>query len=68
VAALRNYKKEQGSSEKELRDREALARRALDLYDKAGSKAMQDIARRAKYLQQEIESTKDEIGKLERGE
>jgi uncharacterized small protein (DUF1192 family) len=45
-----------------------MARKALDLYEKAGEKAMHDIARRAGYLQAEIERTKGEVGKLERGE
>jgi hypothetical protein len=68
VAALKNYKASQGSSERELKDREAMARKALELYDKAGEKALKDIARRAVYLRQEIARTEDEIERLERGE
>jgi uncharacterized small protein (DUF1192 family) len=51
-----------------LKDREALARQALDLYEKAGDKGMRDVARRAKFLQAEIKRTEAEIEKLERGE
>lgn len=68
VTALKNFKASQGSMETSLRDREALARNAMDLYEKAGEKGMRDIARRAAFLQQEISRTKEEIGKLERGE
>ncbi|KAF2005099.1 hypothetical protein P154DRAFT_551557 [Amniculicola lignicola CBS 123094] len=68
LAALKNYKASQGSTEAALKDREALARTALDLYEKAGEKAIQDIAKRAEYLRKEIERMNEEVEKLERGE
>ncbi|KAF2708534.1 hypothetical protein K504DRAFT_468859 [Pleomassaria siparia CBS 279.74] len=66
VAALRNFKDSQGASEVALRDRESLARKALELYDRAGEKAMKDIAKRATYLHEEIARMQEEIEKLER--
>lgn len=68
VAALKNFKAEQGASEKGLRDREALARRELELYRGAGEKGMRDLARRKVWLRGEIERVEAEIGSLERGE
>ncbi|ORY18741.1 hypothetical protein BCR34DRAFT_621267 [Clohesyomyces aquaticus] len=68
LTALRNFKTQQKVTEKELKDREGLARKALELYDKAGDKAMRDAARRAEYLRTEIEKTKEDIARLERGE
>jgi hypothetical protein len=68
VAALRNFRVEQGEMERALRDREELARQALELYDKAGEKAMRDIAKRAGVLRGEIGRTRVEIEELERGE
>ncbi|KAF2470626.1 uncharacterized protein BDR25DRAFT_286727 [Lindgomyces ingoldianus] len=67
LTALRNFKNHQKVSEKELQDREGLAKKALELYEKAGEKGMRDAARRAEYLRAEIERTKAEIEKLERG-
>lgn len=68
VDALRNYKASQGSTENGLKNREALAKKTLELYEKAGERAMRDIAKRALYLKKEIESTRGEIEKLEREE
>lgn len=65
VAALNEFKKLQGSGEKALRDREGLARRKLELYEKAGEKGMRDLARRKEGLGREIERMEREIGKLE---
>jgi hypothetical protein len=67
VAALKEFKKQQGSGEKGLKDREALARRELELYGKAGEKGMRDLARRKGVLEREIARMKGEIEKLERG-
>ncbi|KAF2866073.1 hypothetical protein BDV95DRAFT_505585 [Massariosphaeria phaeospora] len=67
VAALKNFKAQQGASEAALRDREGLARRELELYEKAGEKGMRDIAKRAEHLKGEIERIEDEVRKLERG-
>ncbi|KAF2730488.1 hypothetical protein EJ04DRAFT_45307 [Polyplosphaeria fusca] len=64
--ALKHYKASQGSTEAALRDREALANKTLELYEKAGEKAMRDIANRAQYLRSEISRTQTEIGKLDR--
>ncbi|KAF2185252.1 hypothetical protein K469DRAFT_165170 [Zopfia rhizophila CBS 207.26] len=68
LQALRNFRSSQESTEQVLLDRESLAKKALEHYEKAGSKAMLDIARRAEYLRKEIARTEAEIGKLERGE
>ncbi|KAF2272848.1 uncharacterized protein EI97DRAFT_405510, partial [Westerdykella ornata] len=67
VAALKNYRAVQRQERNALKDREALARQTLELYDKAGEKGMRDAARRAKVLQAEIQRTKAEIERLERG-
>lgn len=67
VAALKEFRKQQGSGEKALRDREALARRELELYGKAGEKGMRDLAGRKRYLGSEIAQMEEEIGKLEGG-
>ncbi|KAL5116244.1 hypothetical protein ACEQ8H_005909 [Pleosporales sp. CAS-2024a] len=65
VAALKEYKKSQGTGEKALRDREGMARRSLELYERAGEKGMRDLARRKKWLASEISSVEAEITKLE---
>jgi hypothetical protein len=65
VAALKEFKKAQGTGEKALRDREALARRELELYEKAGERGMRDLSKRKMYLDSEISSVQDEIAKLE---
>lgn len=67
VAALKNFKASQGTSEAKLKDREALAKRALDLYGKAGEKGMRDLARRKEVLLGEISRMEDEIVNLEQG-
>lgn len=68
VIALKAFKKQQGSGEKALRDREALARRELELYEREGEKGMRDLARRKEFLTGEGERIEEEIGKLEHGE
>jgi len=67
VSALKAFKKQQGSGEKALRDREELARRALELYGRAGERGMRDLAGRKVYLLKEVEQMESEIGKLEEG-
>lgn len=66
VAALKEYRKSQGSGEKALRDREALAKRELELYDRAGEKVMRDLARRKEFLVNEADRVEKEVEKLER--
>lgn len=67
IAALKEFRKQQGSGEKALRDREGLARRELELYSKAGEKGMLDLAGRKKWLGSETAQVEEEIKKLERG-
>lgn len=67
VLALKNFRASQGASEAALRDREDLARKSLELYEKAGEKAMKDIAKRAIYLREETERMQEEVQKLEQG-
>lgn len=64
VAALKEFKKAQGSGEKALRDREALAKRELELYEKAGEKGMRDLAKRKQWLMGEMEDVESEIRRL----
>lgn len=51
----------------ELQDREDLAKQSLALYERAGKKAMLDIAKRAMYLRSEIERAKEDMRRLEEG-
>lgn len=67
VAAIKEFKKRQGSGEKVLRDREGMARQGLELYEKAGEKGMRDLARRKVWLEGEIEGVEGEIRTLENG-
>jgi hypothetical protein len=67
VGALKEYRKAQGSGEKALRDREALARQGLELYEKAGEKGMRDLAKRKGWLESEIVGVEGEIEKLNNG-
>lgn len=67
VTALKEYKKSQGTGERALKDREALARKELELYEKAGEKGMRDLATRKVWLESEIKSVEGEIQKLEHG-
>jgi hypothetical protein len=64
VAALKEFRKAQGSGEKALRDREALARQELELYERAGEKGMRDLAKRKVWLESEIGGVEGEIEKL----
>lgn len=68
VAALKNFRDGQGSSEARLKDREGLALRTLELYAKAGEKAMKDLARRKEVLLEETARIEGEIERLERSE
>lgn len=65
VAALKNFKSSQGTSEAKLRDREGLARRTLELYERAGEKAMRDLAKRKEFLVGEMRQIEEQIGTLE---
>ncbi|KAF1944267.1 hypothetical protein EJ02DRAFT_452636 [Clathrospora elynae] len=67
VAALKEFKRCQKSGEKALRDRESLARRELELYERAGLKGMRDLAVRKEFLSNDVARTEREINKLERG-
>ncbi|KAH9875453.1 hypothetical protein J1614_004945 [Plenodomus biglobosus] len=67
VAALKEFRKQQGSGERSLRDREQLAKRALDLYAKTGEKGMRDLARRKVWVEGEIGRVEDEVRSLEAG-
>jgi len=61
IAALKQFKKMQGSGEKALKDREQLAKRELDLYRRAGEKGMRDLARRKVSVVAEIARVEGEI-------
>jgi hypothetical protein len=65
VAALKEFKKSQGSGEKALKDREGMAQRELELYERAGDKGMRDLARRKEWLANELSSVEAEVNKLE---
>ncbi|KAJ4365437.1 hypothetical protein N0V95_000488 [Ascochyta clinopodiicola] len=67
VAALKEFRKSQGAGERALRDREALARQSLKLYEMAGEKGVRELAKRKGYLEGEIGRVEGEIGALERG-
>ncbi|KAF1851979.1 uncharacterized protein K460DRAFT_401976 [Cucurbitaria berberidis CBS 394.84] len=67
IAALKAFKKALGSGERALRDREGIARREMEVYEKAGGKGMRDLARRKEGLVREIERVEGEVGKLEVG-
>jgi hypothetical protein len=67
VAALKEFRKSQGAGERGLRDREALARQSLALYESAGEKGIRELAKRKVYLATETRRMEREIGKLERG-
>ncbi|KAI8935026.1 hypothetical protein NX059_008690 [Plenodomus lindquistii] len=66
VAALKEFRKQQGSGEKALRDREELAKRTLGLYEKAGEKGMRDLARRKVWVEGEMRRVEGEVESLER--
>lgn len=65
VAALKQFRRAQGSGERALKDREALANRELELYERAGDKGMRDLAARKMWLVDEVQRVEAEIGKLE---
>lgn len=67
VSALKEFRKSQGSGERALRDREALARQSLKLYDQAGEKGIRELAKRKAYLDAETERMEREIKSLEHG-
>jgi hypothetical protein len=64
ISALKAFKKAQGSGEKALKDREGIANKALELYERAGGKGMRDLAGRKVWLETEISSVSDEISRL----
>jgi hypothetical protein len=68
VEALKEFRKGLGGSKRALWDREALARRELELYGKAGEKGMRDLAKRKEGLMKEIERVEAEVRKLEGGQ
>ncbi|KAI4694883.1 uncharacterized protein J4E84_001506 [Alternaria hordeiaustralica] len=67
VDALKEFRKGLGGGKRALWDREALARRELELYGKAGEKGMRDLAKRKEGLLKEAERVEAEIKKLEKG-
>lgn len=67
VDALKEFRKGLGGGKRALWDREALARRELELYGKAGEKGMRDLAKRKEGLLKEFERVEAEIRKLEKG-
>ena len=66
IGALKEFKKSQGSGERALRDREALARQSLRLYEQAGDKGIRELAKRKAYLDAEMDRMGKEIASLER--
>lgn len=67
VGALKEFRKSQGSGERVLRDREALARQSLRLYEQAGEKGVRELAKRKIFLDAEVGRMEGEIRDLERG-
>jgi hypothetical protein len=67
VEALKEFRKGLGGGKRALWDREALARRELELYGKAGEKGMRDLAKRKEGLVKEFERVEAEVRKLEGG-
>lgn len=65
--ALKEFRKSQGAGERALRDRAALARQSLKLYEQAGDKGVRELARRKAYLEGETGRIETEIERLERG-
>lgn len=66
IGALKEFRKSQGSGERALRDREALARQSLRLYEQAGDKGIRELAKRKAYLDAEMDRMGKEIASLER--
>lgn len=64
MAALKEFRRVQGSGERGLRDREALARQSLRLYEDAGAKGIREVARRKEFLEEEVRRMEGEIGEL----
>ncbi|KAF1924646.1 uncharacterized protein M421DRAFT_8518 [Didymella exigua CBS 183.55] len=67
VHALKEFRKSQGAGERALRDREALAKQSLRLYEQAGEKGIRELAKRKGYLEGETRRMEKEIDSLERG-
>ncbi|KAF2624168.1 hypothetical protein BU25DRAFT_413735 [Macroventuria anomochaeta] len=67
VLALKEFRKSQSTGERSLRDREALARQSLRLYEQAGEKGIRELAKRKGYLENEMGRIEREIESLERG-
>ncbi|KAJ4991049.1 hypothetical protein SVAN01_03399 [Stagonosporopsis vannaccii] len=67
VGALKEFRRSQGSGERALRDREALAKQSLRLYGQAGEKGVRELARRKRMLEGDMERMEGEIADLERG-
>jgi hypothetical protein len=67
VAALKEFRKSQGTGERALRDREVLAKQSLRLYEQAGEKGVRELAKRKGYLEGETRRIEREIASLERG-
>ena len=67
VAALKEFRKKQGTGERALRDREELAKQGLRLYEQAGEKGVRELAKRKAVLEGEIGRIMRDIESLERG-
>jgi hypothetical protein len=68
VAALKEFRKSQGTGERALRDREGLARQSLRLYEQAGEKGVRELAKRKAYLDADTTRMEREIVDLEQGQ
>lgn len=65
MKALKGWRGDIAARERGLRDREGIARRTLELYERAGEKGMRDLAGRKAVLVGEVERVVREIGGLE---
>lgn len=65
VGALKGFRSGLRGVERGLRDREGVARGALELYKGAGERGMRDLAGRKAVLLKEIERVEGEVGGLE---
>lgn len=66
IQALKEFRRSQGTGERALRDREALAKQSLRLYEQAGEKGIRELAKRKMYLDGETRRIEREIISLER--